>query len=140
MDRIAIPPNPFIVDGALALPTFNDWFFLPGDWAIYALVRYVPAAAAFLEVSSADYGGTLAGFLAWVAWILLALLLIIIASKIRSFDRAMTGGIVHTFTELRRRIRLAIVFVRYRHGLRNRRLEPTFDIREPTVRLRRNMR
>jgi hypothetical protein len=140
MDPIAIPPNPFIVDGALALPTFEGWFFLPGDWAIYGLARYWPAAAVFLGVGPADYGGTFAGFLAWTAWILLALLLIAAASTIRSFDRTVTGGIVHTVREFRRRVRLVIVFVRYRHGLRDRRLAPTFDVREPTVRLRRHMR
>lgn len=140
MDPIAIPPNPFVVNGALTLPTFEGWFFLPGDWAIYLLARYLPPAAAFLEVSPADYGGSFAGLLAWTAWILLALFSIAAASTIRSFDRAVTGGIAHTFSELRRRIRLAVVFVRYRHGLRNRRLEPTFDVREPTVRLRRHVR
>ena len=37
MGSIAVPENPFVVDGALALPSFAQWFYLPGDWAIYLL-------------------------------------------------------------------------------------------------------
>jgi hypothetical protein len=140
MEPIDIPENPFVVDGALALPSFEEWFYLPGDWAIYALATYAPRAANLLGVGPADYGGQIAGFLAWIAWLLLALSLIVATSAIRRFDRAVTERISTGVSEVRRRIRMAIVFLRYRQRLRGRRLDPTFEIQESTVRLRRGMR
>ena len=140
MEPIAIPENPFVVDGALALPSFEEWFYLPGDWAIYLLATYAPSAARLLGVGPVDYGGQFAGLLAWVVWVLLAISLIVTTSAVRRFDRAVTGRITTGVGEVRRRIRMAIVFVRYRHRLRSRRLDPAFEIQEPTVRLRREMR
>ena len=140
MGPIAVPKNPFVVDGALALPSFAEWFYLPGDWAIYLLATYAPRGANLLGVGPADYGGHFAGALAWVAWLLLALSLIIATSAVRRFDRAVTQRISTGVGEVRRRIRMAIVFLRYRQRLRSRRLDPTFEIQESTVRLRRGMR
>jgi len=140
MEPIAIPENPFVVDGALVLPSFEEWFYLPGDWAIYLLATYAPPAAHLLGVGPGDYGGQMAGFLAWIAWVLLAISLIVATSALRRFDRAVTRRIATGVGEVRRRIRMAIVFLRYRHGLRSRRLDPTLEIQEPTVRLRRGMR
>jgi hypothetical protein len=128
MQPIAIPPNPFVVDGVLALPSFEEWFYLPGDWAIYLLASRAQAVADFAGVGPADYGGTLAGFLAWILWVLLAIALIAATSAVRRFDKAVTDRIVYGVAEVRRRIRMAIVFARYRRGRRNaERQEPIFD-------------
>jgi hypothetical protein len=140
MQPIATPPNPFVVDGAFSLPSFEEWFYLPGDWALYLLASRVPAVADLLGAGSPDYGGSTAGLLAWFLWIVFAIALVAATAAVRRFDRAVTAGIVTGAAEIRRRVRMAIVLARYRHGLRDRRLEATFDIREPTVRLRRNMR
>jgi hypothetical protein len=140
MESIAIPHNPFVVDGALALPSFEEWFYLPGDWAIYLLASRMPSAADLLGAGPADYGGQFAGFLAWIAWVLLAIVLVVATSAVRRFDRVVTGRIVNGVGEVRRRMRMAVVFARYRHRLRSQRLDPTFDIQEPTVKLRRHMR
>jgi hypothetical protein len=140
METIAIPENPFVVDGALALPSFEQWFYLPGDWAIYLLASRTPTVADLLGVGVADYGGHFAGLLAWIAWVLLAIVLVAAASAVRRFDRAVTGRIVNGAGEVRRRMRMAVVFARYRHRLRSQRLDPAFDIQEPTVKLRRHMR
>ena len=100
METIPTPPNPFVADGALAIPSFEQWFFLPGDWGLYLLASRVPAVAEFLGIGAADYGGTLAGFLAWIIWLLLAIALIAATSAVRRFDRAVTRGIADGVAEL----------------------------------------
>jgi hypothetical protein len=131
MDPITAPPNPFIAEtGSLAIPSFEEWFFLPGDWAIYVLSRWAPPVAETLGIGPEDYGGTFAGFLAWICWIVLAILAIATTSAVRRFDRALTGGIVDAVTEARRRVRMALVFVEYRRKLRAQRKEPTIDVAE----------
>jgi hypothetical protein len=133
METLSTPPNPFVADGALAVPSFEQWFFLPGDWGLYLLVSRAPAVAEFLGIGAAEYGGTLAGFLAWIAWLLLAIALIAATSAVRRFDRTITLGIADGIAELKRRIRMAIVFARYRRGRRTERKEPTFVGEEPSL-------
>jgi hypothetical protein len=133
MEPIPTPANPFVVDGALAIPSFDQWFFLPGDWLIYALTRYLPAGAELLGVGPVDYGGTFAGLLAWIAWVALAIALLIAAHAVRQFDRAVTGSVVDGVAELKRRFRMALAFWRYRQQRRVVRKEPTFDGEEPTL-------
>ena len=133
MEPISTPANPFLVDGVLAIPSFEQWFYLPGDWLIYALTRYVPVAAEQLGVGPDDYGGAFAGLLAWVLWVALAIALIIAAHAVRRLDRAVTGGIVDGVVELKRRYRMAVAFWRYRRQRRSVRKEPTFDGEEPSL-------
>jgi hypothetical protein len=131
MEPITAPPNPFVAEtGSLLIPSFEDLFFLPGDWFIYLLSSRVPAVAEMLGVSPADYGGTLAGFIAWTCWIVLAITAIATTSAMRRFDRALTGGIVDLGLELRRRFRMALVFAEYRRKVRAQRKEPTIDVAE----------
>jgi DNA-binding MarR family transcriptional regulator len=131
MEPIPTPPNPFIADaGAFAIPSFDEWFFLPGDWLIYLLASRAPAAAELLRIGPAEYGGTLAGLFAWVCWIALAVAAIVATSALRRFDRALTGHIVGAAVEVRRRVRMAIAFARYRRKARGRRKEPAFDVGE----------
>jgi DNA-binding MarR family transcriptional regulator len=94
------------------------------------LASRVPAAAEVFQVSAADYGGTLAGFLAWVCWIVLAIAAIAATSALRRFDRALTGHIVGAALEVRRRVRMAFAFARYRRKVRGRRKEPSFYVGE----------
>jgi hypothetical protein len=133
MESIAPPTNPFVVDGAFAVPSFEQWFFLPGDWSIYWLASRVPAAAELLGVGPAHYGSVFAGFVAWLLWLALAIALIAAAATVRRFDRAVTRGIVDGAAELKRRIRMALVFAQYRRGRPAQRKEPTFDGEEPTL-------
>jgi len=131
MQPIPTPPNPFVADtGTLVIPSFEEWFFLPGDWLIYVLASRVPAGAALFEIGPADYGGTFAGFLAWVCWIVLAITAIAATSVLRRLDRAVTDRIVGAALELRRRVRMALVFARHRRKLRGQRKEPSFDVGE----------
>jgi hypothetical protein len=131
MEPIPTPPNPFLTEtGALALPSLEEWFFLPGDWLVYLLASRVPAVAESLGVGSQDYGATLAGFLAWFCWIMLAITLIAATSAVRRFDRALTGGIREAVRELRRHVRMAMVFTQYRRKLAAQRTEPSFDVGE----------
>ena len=135
MNPIPMPPNPFVADaGAFALPTFEQWFFLPGDWALYLLASRAPALADSLGVGPADYGSAIAGTVAWALWLAFAVALIVAAAAVRRFDRALTSRIAYAVAELRRRLRMAVVFARYRRHRRVVRKEPTFDGEEPTLR------
>ncbi len=133
MDSIATPTNPFLVDGALAVPSFEQWFFLPGDWSIYWLASRAPAAATLLGVGPADYGSAFAALFAWLLWLAFAIALIAAAATVRRFDRAVTRRIVEGMAELKRRIRMALVFAQYRRRRLAQRKEPTFDGEEPTL-------
>jgi hypothetical protein len=136
VETIPTPPNPFVDDfGQLALPSFVEWFFLPGDWVLYLLSSRLPAVAETLDIGSGDYGGTLAGFLAWVCWIALAIASIASVAAVRRFDRAVTRRFADFIAELRRRVRMAIAFARYRRKQRVQRKEPTFEVGElPSLR------
>jgi hypothetical protein len=135
MESIPIPPNPFVADaGTLAIPTFEEWFFLPGDWALYLLASRAPAIADALGVGPADYGGSLAGLVAWVLWVLFAIASIAATATVRRFDRAITSRIAYGVAELRRRVRMVIAFARYRRNRRIVRKEPTFHGEEPSLR------
>ena len=131
MEPITAPSNPFITEtGSLVIPSFEEWFFLPGDWLIYLLSSRAAPVAEMFGLSPADYGGTLAGFIAWTCWIVLALTTIATTSAVRRFDRAVTGGIIDACIELRRRWRMALVFAEYRRKVRAQRKEPTIDVAE----------
>src|SRR5262245_51911721 len=108
MEPITPPPNPFFAEtGSLVIPSFEDCFYLPGDWLIYLLPSRATPIADMLGVGPADYGGTLAGFLAWFCWIALAIVAIVTTSAVRRFDRAVTYGVINAVTGLRRRVRMA---------------------------------
>jgi hypothetical protein len=131
MEPMTAPPNPFITEtGFFVIPSFEAWFYLPGDWLIYLVAKYAAPVAQLFGLGPADYGGALAAFLSWFSWIALALVAIATTSAVRRFDRALTYGILDAVTELRRRVRMAFVFVEYRRKLRAQRKEPTIDVVE----------
>jgi hypothetical protein len=131
MEPIPTPPNPFVLDaGTLVIPSFQEWFFLPGDWAVYLLASRAPAFAESFGIGAGDYGGTLAAFLAWVFWLTFAVLAIAATSAVRRFDRAVTSRIVYAALELRRRVRMAMVIAQYRRKVAAQRKEPSFDVTE----------
>ena len=131
MEPITAPPNPFVAEtGSIVFPSFEEWFFLPGDWAIYLLSRWAPPVVEVLGVGPADYGGSLAGFLAWTCWIVLAIAAIATTSAVRRFDRALTAGVVDAVIGLRRHLRMALVFAEYRRKVRAQRKEPTIEVAE----------
>jgi hypothetical protein len=63
----------------------------------------------------------------------LAIAVIALTGAVRRFDRALTSGIVAGAAELRRRVRMALAFARFRQRRRSERKEPTFDGEEPTL-------
>jgi len=131
MEPITAPLNPFVAEtGSLVVPSFDELFFLPGDWLIYLLSSRAPSIAEMLGVGPTDYGGTLAGFIAWFFWIALAIAAIATTSAVRRFDRRVTGGIADLAIDLRRRWRMALVLADYRRKLRAQRKEPTIDVAE----------
>ncbi|HWN37638.1 MAG TPA: hypothetical protein VNP02_04015 [Gammaproteobacteria bacterium] len=131
MEPITAPPNPFVAEtGSLVIPSFEECFFLPGDWLIYLLSSHAAPVATAIGVGPSDYGGTFAGFLAWFCWIALAVVAIAATSAVRRFDRVVTYRIIDAALGLRRRARMAFVLVEYRRKLRAQRKEPTIDVVE----------
>jgi hypothetical protein len=132
MDELPTPPNPFLADDAstaLALPSPFELFFLPGDWAIYLIARYVPAAGDWLGLGADLYGTSLAGFISFAVWLVTFIGLIILWASIRSFDRAVTRSIAAGYAEVRRRVRMLMVLATYRRR-RSKRVEPTIVVEE----------
>lgn len=130
MDALAPPPNPFSDDaGALVFPSLFELFCLPGDWAIYAVARYVPAMAEWLRVGAADYGSAYSAAVSIVAWSLLTILLIVAWSAVRDFDRAVTRRASSIYAETLRHIRMVIARVKYRSRPK-RRTEPVIEVTE----------
>lgn len=62
-------------DGAITVSDIWMWakwaLTLPGDYALLSVMRWMPAAAQFLEVSPVSLGGVLSSALSTIAWILL---------------------------------------------------------------------
>lgn len=50
-------------------------YFWPGDGLIYLVIRYLPGAAAFLELSPGKFSGPLSLFLSFGLWIVALVLL-----------------------------------------------------------------
>ena len=137
MDELPTPPNPFFADGAstsLAVPSLLQVYFWPGDWVLYALVRYATPVADALGLSAADYGGKFAGFAALAVWLAAVLGVITAWAAVRNFDRALTRGAGEFVAEVRRRWRMLVVLTKYRVSQRARREEPAIEVGElPTL-------
>jgi len=133
MDELPTPPNPFLADeasAALAFPSLFDLFFLPGDWSIYLVARFLPAVAEWFGLGADDYGTSLAGYIAFVVWLVTFIGLIIVWASIRNFDRRVTRGIAAGYAEVLRRIRMVMALAEYRRRQRTKRTEPTIVVEE----------
>lgn len=82
----AIPPWEMLradmnYDGLVTISDIWLWikwlFFLPGDSTIWLVTDRVYRLAIFLELSAADYGGWLSGFLSVFFWVVLPILSIV---------------------------------------------------------------
>lgn len=93
----------------------GEAFFVPGDWAIWAIATYAPPVAQFLEIGATDYGGVLAGFLAALAWIGTAIAAGLGYQAIREADEQATAAIIRGFDEARRLYRVARRRAKFRH-------------------------
>jgi DNA-binding MarR family transcriptional regulator len=112
-------------------------FFAPGDWLLWTVVSYAPPVAAFLEISAADYGGVLSGFISALAWLAALVIVSVVAMAVRDFDQALTCRIVQWHQDVRRRIRVASNLIGFRwrrlaerRGSQRRRVEPTIELSE----------
>jgi DNA-binding MarR family transcriptional regulator len=88
-----------------------EGYFLPGDWLIRTIVTYLPALAAFLDISAAGYGGVLSGFVSTCAWLLLLISGSIAYQSIRAADHALTRGVTGLWGETVRRSRIAVALL-----------------------------
>ena len=131
MEPIPTPPNPFVVEtGTLVIPSFQEWFFLPGDWLVYLLASRAPAVAESFGVRRGRLRRNARRFSRLDLLAHGRDLGVAAISAVRRFDRAVTGRIVYGVRELRRRVRMAMVFAQYRRKAAARRKEPTFDVSE----------
>jgi AraC-like DNA-binding protein len=105
-------------DGRVTIGDLSRWaaeaFFLPGDWAIWALARYLPGLAGFLELGADSYGGVLSAFVSAFAWLAVLLVLVIVWQSVHRFDDALTRRIRLGYVETLRRGRIAWARIRYR--------------------------
>jgi hypothetical protein len=134
MDPIPKPLNPFAAESPLALGRVPELlervFFLPGDWAIWALATY----ARFLGVGASDYGSVLSGVISALCWLALAIALIMVYAAVRDFDRALTRRVSALYGEVRRRLRMAwVLAMSRRHRARARAEAPSADIAQEIV-------
>ncbi len=121
-ENLPKPWSPFVLDltgdGEVTISDLTRWaaeaFFLPGDWSIWALARYAPGLARFLELDADAYGGVISGFVSAFSWLALLLGIIIVYQSIRRFDDALTMRVRQAYVEGRRRARIAWASLRYR--------------------------
>jgi len=88
-----------------------EGYFLPGDWLLRTIIAYVPPLAEFLDVSAADYGGLLSGFVSTCVWLLLLIFGSIAYQSIRDADRALTRGVTGLYADAVRRGRIAVALL-----------------------------
>ena len=125
-------------DGVLTIADAGGWlgdaFFLPGDWAIWAIGAYAAPLARFLELDAGAYGGVLAGFLSALVWLASFITVGIGYRAVRDADEALTAAIIRGYQEVRRRCRVAVRRVKLRHheGAPRRR-PPPVEIGEETA-------
>lgn len=105
-------------NGQFTIGEAGSWlqevFFLPGDWLIWMLATYVPAAAKFLEIGAGDYRGVLSGFLSALAWLALIVVGGVTWAALRDLDRTLTDRIERSYAETLRRLRVARALLAYR--------------------------
>jgi len=114
VDEVLPPPSTLAGDangdGRLTFGDVPHWlthlFFLPGDWAVWAIARYTPFAA-FAGGDSPSYGGFASGFIALVFWFLVLALLGAGYSYVVDFDRRATRVSARVYDEMRRLLRVA---------------------------------
>lgn len=120
MEPIPTPPDPFAVAGTGAftigdLPAmFAVLFFVPGDWLLWSIATYAPAAARPLALGPGDFGGPLSAGVSALAWSVSLVIATITYRALRDFDDALTGAIVRASNDARLRARIAWRLTSYR--------------------------
>jgi DNA-binding MarR family transcriptional regulator len=82
-------------------------FFLPGDIFLWALSTYATPLARLLEISPADYGGVLSGFVSTCVWLASYVGLAVTYHFVRDVDRRLTRATTQLFVTIALRLRIA---------------------------------
>jgi hypothetical protein len=115
------PPQTFLVadangDGHVTLADARLWiehlFFLPGDWAVWALIRYARPLAAEFGIGAPVYGGLLAGTISAAFWFLAGIMVGVAYDYVVSFDNRATRGMHRLRAHTLRALRVAVVWLR----------------------------
>jgi hypothetical protein len=92
-------------DGSVTIGDLPGWlaqlFFLPGDWALWAIASYAPPLAGLLG-DPPRYGGFVSGFVATVFWLLVLIALGTGYAYAVDFDRRATRAASGFYGEVRR--------------------------------------
>lgn len=116
------PASPWVADanadGIVTITDVVPWclqaYFLPGDWAIWALGTYLPSVAQFLQLSERNYGGSVSALVSAAAWLLLLIGALITYHRLRELDRRVTSAAADAYREALRRARIARATLVYR--------------------------
>ena len=68
----------------------QQMFFLPGDWAIWVCLQYLPDTSRFLELDVSAYGSTIAALISLVVWIIVIVFVMTMTHYLAAVDRAFT--------------------------------------------------
>lgn len=122
-------------DGLFTIGDVPVWlghiFFLPGDWLIWAAMRYAAPVAQFLELDTDDYGGVLSGSLAGLVWLAILVVALVAHRAVQNVDRALTSAVGRGYSEGRRRLRIGAALL----GRRLRRAREAPEPQHETVEL-----
>jgi DNA-binding MarR family transcriptional regulator len=98
-------------DGQFTIADVWQWlvhaYFLPGDAAIWALLRFAPGSAHFLELGGRSYGGFVSGVLSGLLWFVAIIVAGAAWTLIGNFDRAVTSRVLAYRREIARSARSA---------------------------------
>jgi DNA-binding MarR family transcriptional regulator len=92
----------------------HRWFFLPGDFFIWALTTHAAPVASFFGIVSSDYGGVLSGFVSSCVWVAAFVALAVATQAVIDFDRRLTRGTQRLFATIVLRARIARTLARQR--------------------------
>lgn len=75
-----------------------EWlYFWPGDGLIYLVIRYLPRAAAFLELSPGKFSGPLSLFLSFGLWIVAVVLLFLVWNLVNRIGERAAEALMRPF-------------------------------------------
>jgi len=98
-------------DGDLTITDIGLWlqhiFFLPGDWLIWACLRYWPEMSRFLEVDARAYGTTISALVSVFAWLAIVVVLMTTSHFLANADRALTRAIRTLYMGIAIKLRVA---------------------------------
>jgi DNA-binding MarR family transcriptional regulator len=112
-------------DGNLTVTDIGLWlehaFFLPGDWVIWASLRYWPELGRFFEVDARAYGSTFSALISVFVWLAIIVVIMTTSHALAELDRAMTRSLRLVLGSIAIKLRIARRLIV--EGIRAKRVE-----------------